>query len=538
MRRFFLLAALTIGSSGCSEPPQQARLVVVVVYDQFPAWAYEKYGELLSPDGALRRVSTQGAEHTVEYSYAGTHTAPGHTAIFTGLPPSGSGVGANQAWTAERGVRSIIDDGEHEIFGLADAFASPEIIRVDSVADALRRKHGDKTKIVGLSFKDRGAVLTTGRDPDLALWYEKRIGRITSSNYYSDALPEWVSSWIAKNPTSNYYTDWIPGDPENLERLLGPDDAAGEADYQGLGTTFPHNPGTTRDPNRTFRAMPQSTDYLLELARVSVDELGLGEDDVPDLLVLSISSADYSGHVFGPDSWEYVDNLIRIDAAVGQFIAELEQKTSVAVLITSDHGGVHLPEISQTEWPDAGRIYPDVLPEQMNEALVEVLGPGDWVGPYLAPFVYLTAAACTPDKRDLAVTTLIDALQSLPEVHAAYDLRTAAGWDEDPDPIKRSVALSIPDPDMGAVFLVPGRGSVTDEGFERGKGTSHGSPWSYDRQVPVVFAGPGVVHTSSTEPLAQDRVAPTLCKLLGVTPPDRIRTVQPLPGFDPSRDQP
>ena len=196
-------------------PPRQARLVVAIVYDQFPSWAYAKYSELLSPEGALRRIRARGADHVVEYPYAGTHTAAGHATIFTGLPPAQSGVGSNQVWTSDRGTRSIVDDGEHGVFGLADSFASPSIVKSESVADALRKVHGDRAMIVGLSFKDRGAVLTTGRDPDLVLWYEKKIGTMTSSGYYTEALPEWVTAWIEKNPIGNYYEDWAPGDPEH-----------------------------------------------------------------------------------------------------------------------------------------------------------------------------------------------------------------------------------------------------------------------------------------------------------------------------------
>lgn len=501
----------------------QARLVVAIIYDQFPAWVYEKYHDMLSPEGALHHLHSRGADHVVEYAYASTNTAPGHTAIFTGVPPSQSGVGSNQVWSADRGTRSVVDDGKHAVFGLPDAFASPSVIKVESVADALRKTHGETAKIVGLSFKDRGAVLTTGRDPNLVLWYEKKLGTMTSSDYYTDALPGWVTSWVAEHPITDYFEDWTAADPERLQRLLGPDDAPGEGDYLGLGTTFPHNPITTEDPNRTFRVMPQSTDYLLDLARVAVHQLGLGEDDIPDLLVLSISSTDYSGHVFGPDSWEYVDNLVRTDIAVGKFIAELEQKTDIAVLITSDHGVAPLPEHSKHNQKDSKRIYSDVLIEQLNRAVVRVLGEGEWVGAYVAPLVYLTAAARTPEKRGVAINAMIAKLQSLPEVHAGYDVREATDW--------QAVALAIADTNLGDVFIVPARGSVVDEGFQRGKGTSHGSPWPYDRQVPVLFAGPGVANTSSTEPLAQNRVAATLCRLLGVTPPSQIIPLDPLPGL-------
>jgi arylsulfatase A-like enzyme len=503
--------------------------VVAIVYDQFPSWAYDRYGDLLSPEGALRRTRSRGASHIVEYPYATTHTAPGHAAIFSGRPPSENGVAANELWTPERGLRSVVDDGEHAVFGLPDAFASPGILLGTSVADALRQTH-PAAKIVGLAGKDRSTVLAIGRDPDLALWYEKRLGRITSSSYYGEALPGWVESWIAANPIERYFDDWDPADPESLQRLLGPDDAPGEGDYQGFGTTFPHNPGATRDPGRTFRAAPRSTEYLLDLARIAVRELELGADDIPDLLALSVSSLDYTGHVFGPDSWEYVDHLVRIDAAVGTFLAELEETTSVAVLITSDHGGGHLPEIASKDFPDAGRVYPDTLPEQMNAAIERVLGDGDWVGAYAPPFVYLTPSAREPDVRDRATEVLIDALEALPEVHSAHDAREATSWRNDPDPLRRAVGLSVPADHAGDVFVVLAPGSVADEGFERGKGTGHGSPWPHDRQVPVLFAGPGVTHTSSTTPLAQDRVAATLCDLLGIAPPERLRAIAPLPG--------
>jgi hypothetical protein len=540
VKRISILTALVVLAAACSDrapesgpstSPEQARLVVAIVYDQFPAWAHEKYGEWLSPEGALRRTEARGATHVVEHAYAGTHTAPGHAAIFTGMPPSGNGIGGNEMWTAERGLRSVIDDGEHAVFGLPGIFASPAALRVDSVADALRRTHGDRAKIAGVSGKDRSTVLAAGRDPDLALWYEKRIGRITSSTYYSAALPEWVATWIAGHPIEDYFEDWMPRDPERLQQLLGPDEARGEADYHGYGTTFPHNPGATDDPNRTFRADPMSTDYLLDLARIAVSRLELGQDDVPDLLVLSVSSLDYTGHVFGPDSWEYVDHLLRVDDAVGEFLAELEQKTSVAVLITSDHGGGHLPEVSQHSIPDAGRIYPDTLSGKMNAAISKELGDGEWVGAYAPPFFFLTAAALEPDNRDRAMKTLTEAMRSLPEVYAAYDVRAAAGWQADPDPVKRAVALSIPDKFLGAAYVVLNQGSVDDEGFERGKGTGHGSPWPYDRQVPVVFAGPGVANTISVSPLAQNRVAVTLCSLLGVAPPAHLATIEPLPGL-------
>jgi len=511
---------------------KRARLVVAIVYDQFPAWAYARYRSLLSPQGALRRARQTGADHVVRYAYAGTYTAAGHTAIYTGVPPAQSGVGSNRVWTPKRGNRSVVDDGKYKEFGKANAYASPTVVKVDTVADALRAAYGDKVKIVSLSLKDRGAVLPAGRKPDLVLWYEKKLGTMTTSAYYGDKVPAWVSSWLKQHPISNYFKDWTPGDPATLKQMLGPDDAPGEGNYRGFGTTFPHNPVTTMDPKRTFRLMPDSSYYLLDLARAAVAKLDMGKDDVPDLLLLSLSSTDYVGHAFGGQSWEYVDHLVKVDAAVGKFLAELEKHTDVAVLLTSDHGAAPLPERVKDKYPNAGRIFPDELPGKLNAVVSKVVGKGKWVGAYVPPFVYLNRAARAPDKRDKVIAAVIAALDERKEVYAAYETSKARTWAHDKDPIKRAVARAIPATGIhGAVFLVPAPGSVTDEEFPKGKGTSHGTPWEYDRRVEAVFAGPGVKHDVTTAPLHENRVAATLCKLLGIAPPAQLKGVAPLPGL-------
>ncbi len=548
MPRILLVSIVVLVCAGCgasAEPAAKpspntsvaqtasgpAQLVVLVVYDQFPAWAYTRYRQLLSPGGALLRTRKSGADHVVEFTHAGTYTAAGHTAIVSGAPPAITGVGSNRVWTAARGNRSVVDDGKHRTLGLSDAFASPSVMNAETVADLLRSKYGDKSKIAALSFKDRGAVLTAGRKPDLALWYEKKLGSMTSSTYYGKALPAWVTEWLSKHPISDYYKDWNVGDAKKLAAMLGPDEAPGEGDYLGFGTTFPYNPKTTMAPSKTFRLTPQSTDYMLDLARASVAKLGMGRDDVPDLLVLSVSSTDYIGHAFGPESWEYVDHLIKVDAAVGAFIAELEKNSRVAVMVTSDHGVARLPESKANTAVKPGRIYPDELPGKLNAAVAKVLGKGKWVGAYVQPFVYFTAAAREADKRPRALSAILDVLRAMPEVHAAYDVRQAAGWRDSTDPLKRLVGRALPNAELGDVFVVPARGSVVDEEFPKGKGTSHGSPWEYDRHVPAVFAGPGVRHTATTKPLDQARVAATLAKLLGVASPKPIAGVTPLPGL-------
>ncbi len=411
------------------------------------------------------------------------------------------------------------------MLGVEGAFASPEVMRVEAVADALRHATDGHGIVASLSFKDCGAIFAGGRRPDLALWYDKRRPGFTTSTYYAEEPPAWLADWERAHPVESLLARWDAADPELLARVLGPDEAEGEGDWEGFGATFPHDPRASGSPYSVVRATPASSEYLLALAERAVGELGIGEDEVPDSLALSISSTDYIGHVFGPDSWEYLDNLIRTDRALGAFLRRLERDHGpIAVLVTSDHGGASLPERG-----DGGRILPTAVAGELESALDETLGDGDWVSAYVQPFVYLSEAARAPEVRDRAVEAVVARLGARPDVALAVDARVAPSWRASDDAVRRAVGLSVPDDASGDVFVVPAEGYVIDEEMPRGYGTSHGTPWAYDRTVPVVFFGPGVAHVETEDSLPQARVASTIAALLGVPPPAAAPR-EPLPG--------
>ncbi len=524
-----LLAACGGPPSAPAEPPAPAprpRLVVAVVVDQLASHALERYLRHLDEDGALRRLARTGAFHPrVEYAYAGTYTAAGHAAIHTGAPPAVSGVYANEVWdrAREREV-PIADDGEHPVHGVEGAFASPHALRVETVAEALERATDGRAITASMSIKDRGAIFAAGRSADLALWYDKRLPGFTSSSFYGER-PAWLAEWTRRHPTEDLLAPWEPEDPALLARIAGRDDAAGEGDWHGFGVTFPHDPRASTDPFGVARATPRSTEQLLALAEAAVEELGMGEDEVPDLLAISISSTDYVAHTFGPDSWEYVDNLIRCDRALGALLARLErERERIAVLVTADHGGAPLPERT-----GGGRLMPGELARGLDAALDAELGEGDWVRALVQPFVYLGEATRDDAVRARAAALAVRWLEARPEVALAADVRVALTWRTHEDPLRRAVWLSVPEGAAGDVFVVPAEGYVMDEDMPAGAGTSHGTPWEYDRTVPVLFAGPGVSSVQTTEPLAQDRVAATIAALLGIEPPEAGRRA-PLPG--------
>lgn len=518
-------------------PVEPAPIVLGVVIDQLPSWALDRYLLELSEDGLIRRAARDGAYHShVRLPYAGTYTAAGHAAIATGGVPADTRIWSNYIYDRTRKKKvAIVDDGKHPVLGDAAAFASPTMLHADTVGDALHEATGGRAVVASLSQKGRAAIFLGGHHPDLALWYDKRIPGYTTSTYYAKALPSWLVGWEHDHLLESILEVWKPLHAEHYQTLLGPDAAPGEGDLEGYGSAFPHSPKNTKAPFDIARASPHATPRLLGLANEAAARLQMGTDEVPDLLWVSVSAVDYVGHIFGPESWEYLDALIRADEALGEFVDRLAERAPLRVLVTSDHGASRLPEKNRAAGLKAGRLFPDKAIEAVQQTAETILGKGStpWVEAFVPPFVYLSDAARQSPKRDLLTEKLIARLEAMEEVFGAYDVREAAEWRGSENPFRSAVANSVDADAPGEIFVVPAEHYVFDEGFPTGYGTSHGTPWDYDREVPVLLWGNGITRASSTEPLEQRRVAATIAALLGIEPPPLARAA-PLPGAPPA----
>ncbi|HZO15458.1 MAG TPA: DUF5690 family protein, partial [Polyangiaceae bacterium] len=517
---------------GCvPKPPETPRLVVAVVIDQLPSWALDKYLPHLPENGVLRRGIARGTFiERARFGYARTNTAPGHASIFTGAPPSQSGITSNSIYDdASAGEQPFVSDRRHRVHGRTDATASPLMLRVETVGDVLERETRDRAWVVSLAVKDRSAILSGGKRADVAVWFDHRIPAFTTSSYYG-APPAWLARWQSAQPSKNLLQTWRPYDAELSARAAGRDDGAGEGDWLGLGRTFPHRIGETKEPYGVARTAPVLTERLMSLARRAVTELDLGGDDIVDLLAISIAGTDYAGHTFGPDSWEYFDNLLRADRALGGFVRWLEARGPIAVLITSDHGVARLPE----QLRQGGRVYPDQLVATAERAVRDALPdrappPRGWVRAFVRPFFYL-APELEGEARARAKRAIVEHLGFGPGIHMLVDVDEGQAWSHSANPLLRSVGLSLARGAPGDVYVMPSSGWVIDEGMPRGAGTTHGTPWSFDAEVPVIFWGPGVAQKRVRGPLGEERVAATLAALLGVPLPRHLRAA-PLPGL-------
>jgi arylsulfatase A-like enzyme len=514
-------ASAALSRSPVSAEPTAAgapRVVVSVIYDQLGSDTLLAHLDLLDENGAIRRAVERGVylERSV-YPYANTLTAPGHATIYTGTTPSRSGIDGNSAWDAGlHRLLPVTEDAHSPVFGreLGNPGASPTRLRVPTVAHALRAQTDGKAKILSLSVKDRSAILPVGSAANLVLWFDAKLGAFTSSPVWGPALPAWLAPYQAAHPLRALLVPWTAENPERYLARLGPDAAPGEGEPSGFGKVFPH-PLDASAPLGALACTPMMSQYLVGLAETAAREMQVGQDSVVDLVALSVSGTDGAGHLFGPRSWEYVDHLIKADRAVGAWLSRLEQSTSLAVLITSDHGVAPLPE---SRGEGAGRIFPEKLASRVEAALSARFGAGPWVLGLHYPYVYLSERARLSPERVSILELARSALLEAPGVRDVWTLARVRSFG-DGDPIERAFRLSVaPDNDADLMIYTQPYFPL-DLRDPAGQGTNHGTPYDYDRQVPVLAYGATVPARRVSEPVDQLRVAATLSRLLGVAPP-------------------
>ena len=513
-------------ASSAPAPPSQAnvapKLVVLIVLDQLGSWVLDHQLSLLPSGSAIRRAYEDGASHIAEFPYASTQTAPGHASLSTGVTPSVHGIVANSVYVPGQGGRKTVDDAKHAVLGNPDRFVSPTQLRTETIGDVLHRESEGKARIVGISIKGRSAVLPVGQQANAAVFYDSVTRAMTTSTFYAPKrrLPDWLRDFRKANPVGPLLQTWEPTDPLALERQLGPDVSPGE-----MYPAFPHDPREATDPWYAFAGTPESSEYLMAAAYAVVKAEQMGMDEVPDFLALSVSGTDIVGHIWGTRSWEYADNLLRIDRALTHFVKLLQARGPVAFVLTADHGVAELPERARAEGREGGRLSGSALMSSAERAVDTALGEGDWIAGYVPPLFTYTDAGKARHKE--LTKALRKAMPSVEGVKAVYDARNAAQLRASNNEVERLVGASLPDEPPGDLYLVAEPGWF-DALSEHG-GTNHGSPWDYDRRVPVLMWGTAVERRTSQDIYDVLRVATTLAALLNVPAPAGAPK-RPLPG--------
>lgn len=519
------LVALVALLSSTTAQAARPKLGVLLVFDQMPAWLLDRYTPFF--DGG-NFGGLDGARFDAVYAYAGTETGPGHATLSTCALPSVHGIATN-SWFADGkklyavddpAFPTLMSDGKRAEYG-----RSPRQLLTNTLGDSIKLESAGRAKVVTLSHKDRAAILTAGHAADLAVWYDQQQGRFTTSTAYADKLPPWLEELGLSLPTKTMAeATWSPlPTPHGLEALVPVDDRPGEGALKGYDhRTFPHSLKDI-DPalkKSAYRLFPQSIGDLFTLALRAVDEEGLGRDDEPDLLIVSVSTTDVVGHNYGGLSLEQLDTLRRADVEVRKFVSALEARVgrgNLVVGLSSDHGAPDLPATIKSSGLDTADIaYADVTDAAEKAVGAAFPGSKKRVRGFFPPQLFLDDDDLDVPGKQKLKDAVVAAIAALPGIAQVYDMTPGLPDKDTYAPLMRN---SAPPGRSAGIFVRWDPRVVMLE--EKGQpGTDHGTPYLFDRRVPFLIKGPGVRRGRYAQPVDTRDVSPTLAFLMGVSPPD------------------
>lgn len=525
-----LLLAVCLTASATPTPvAPQPKLVLVLVVDGLPNEQVLRYREQFG-QGGLRRMLDQGAAFSDAHQAHGvTVTAVGHSAVLTGAYPYQHGVIGNN-WidpVTKKSVYCTEDSNYHyidETTRPGDG-TSPARLRVGTLGDELRYASGKRSKVVTVSGKDRGAILLAGKT-GTAYMYMDQTGNFASSTYYMASHPAWVQRYRAGKPQERYYgKSWTPLLADAAYAADAPDAPA----RAGVPNSFPFSyTSASGTPDSSYYARLKTGPFLdqltLDFARAAIEgeQLGANPAGVPDLLGVSLSAHDYVNHAYGPESKMSHDHLQRLDRMLASFLGYLDRRIgldNVLVVLTADHGFANVPEFDQARHLDAQRVDGDRLVGALRQHLAGRYGGAQLVSAWSLPNIHLDYGLIERNgwRREEVEQTAARFLQSQPGVAEVY---TRGQFENGAVSGTRTATLmrrAWNREASGDLMVVVQPYHFFGSGDS---GTSHGTPYAYDTNVPLMLMGRRWIKPGAYGQYAEVvDLAPTLAHLLHLRPP-------------------
>ncbi len=502
------------------------RLVVGIVIDQFRYDYLQRFNDQFG-EGGFKRLLNGGAVFTnANYIHTPTYTACGHGTFMSGAPPAMSGIIGNEWFDRESGKRiTSVSDGTVKLLGGKEGASgmSPSRLLGSTIGDELKLASGGQSKVVGVSLKDRSAILPAGKHPNGAYWYDLGMGNLVSSTYYFSDLPEWVKKFNKEmRPDRFFGKKWEKLLPESAYQRSTADDMPYEK--FSAGNKFPYIiTGGEEIPGprfyTQFQYTPFANDYLVDFAKAAVENEQMGADDVTDLLTISFSSNDLVGHSYGPYSQEVQDMTLRTDRSLAELFNYLDKKIGldhVVIALTADHGVVPVPAHAQ-QYGLGGIVEPKSVTEAIENALDKSFGEDNWTLPLVNGNIYFDEAVIERHKLSAETVERIasQAVTKIPGVAECFTRSQILAGRLPQTKIARSVANGFHPQRNGNLVVVPQPFFFIGEGIT----TTHGTPYSYDTHVPVLLYGAGIAAGSFYSDSSPADIAPTLAALLKIEIP-------------------
>jgi Type I phosphodiesterase / nucleotide pyrophosphatase len=539
-------------SEAISHPP---RLILQITIDQLrgdlPGRFIKNMGE-----GGFRYLMNQGVWYAdAHHAHANTETIVGHTTLATGADPATHGMIGNVWFDRQTGKLIYnIEDAKYRLLTPGSNIdkateidptqkvastegRSPEAILGTTFGDELAIYTAGRAKIFGISVKDRGAVSMAGH-AGKAFWFSKKSGGFVTSTYYYNQYPAWVDKWNERKMPSAYSDkSWELLHDKSSYLFSDTDHESWKTDLAGFGRTFPHayGPATGKYFATRLTLGPAGDELTLDFAKTMIDAEQLGQHDVTDYLSISFSSTDYVGHLFGPSSLEMEDNLLRLDRTLADLIAYVDKRLgldNVLIVLSADHGGSEAPAYLNSLGIPAKYLTPEKWDKEPGiRALKQKFGIGkELIQSYSQPYVYLNREVIRDKGLDQTAVekAVVDELMKFEGVALAVSSAALSAGNVPNTPLVQSVLRNYNPRRSGDIFVVFQQNYFVNEFDGLVVTSSHGSPWRYDKFVPVVFAGSKLPPRRIYRSIETVDIAPTLAAIVGTKPPSGSRS-GPLP---------
>jgi predicted AlkP superfamily pyrophosphatase or phosphodiesterase len=513
--------------------PARPHLVIGIVIDQM------KYDYLFRfhhqfGQGGFKRLMREGMVfHNARFNYVPTFTGPGHASIYTGTTPSVHGIIANE-WYDRQLEKEIycVSDTTVSILGNRKSGLSPVHLLTTTITDELRISTNFQSRVISIAFKDRGAILPAGFSANAAYWLDFSTGQWVSSTWYMSSLPHWVRQFNETRSAKEYLKSrWKTLYPIEQYTQSTADNNPYEEPLPGeQKPVFPHDiPTLAKDQTGIIRYVPDGNTLTTDFAMTAIRSEILGKDTITDFLCISYSTPDYIGHQFGTHSIELQDCYLRLDRDIENLLAFLDRevgKDKYLVFLTSDHGASPNPAFLNDHKIPAGYYQMDRLLDTLNAHLSTLYGSGRWVNAILNDQVYLNQKLMKQAKTDAGRIrqSAADFLEQFEPVVQALTSDQLRGCEYTRSPLSLLQNGFHPKRSGDVVMLIK-PGFIE---WQRKTGTNHGSPFSYDTHVPLIFFGHRIRPGNSVRPVQITDIAPTLSVLLGCEFPNGC-TGHPIP---------
>lgn len=513
----------TTTATGIDRP----KLVIGLVVDQMRWDFLYRYQDRYQANGGFNRLIKQGFSNENTFiPYAPTITACGHSTIFSGSTPAITGIAGN-AWYDQRLKRNMycVEDKSVSTVGSSSKAGqmSPRNMQTTTIGDELKLATNFRSKVIGIAIKDRGGILPAGHTANGAYWYDGSTGNWITSTYYRNDLPNWVQSfndakWVDKYYEGGWntlypietYVNSVKEPKPYKSKPLGANALAHPYDLKGMiGKNF-----------GAISSTPFGNTMTLELAKAAIKGESLGKSGFTDMLTVSLSSPDYVGHSFGPNSVEVEDTYLRLDKDLGEFFNYLDKeigKGQYLFFISADHGVAHIPGFMKENKIPAGTFDDGLCKNGLNELLRQKFGHSNMVISMNNYQVHIDRPLVDSLglDRSKVIETIIRFMQQQPEVMRSFDLNELSATTL-PAKIKTMIANGY-DPNRGGdvqFILYP---QYIDGGPT---GTTHGLWNPYDAHIPLVWYGWNIKPGKSNKEVYMTDIAPTIAAMLHIQMPN------------------